>query len=375
MKNTRIQLIFVLLIGVVLGLAVGGYVLHQSKILEPETPGRKVDAGAALADEIELLPDEKNTVEVFQQESPAVVFITNSAVQMDLFSMEATEVPQGSGSGFIWDTKGHVVTNYHVIANANSLTVTLSDGSSFPAEVVGAEPSKDVAVVRIKAPAAKLKPVNIGSSDKLIVGQKVLAIGNPFGLDQTLTVGVVSALGRQIRSPSNRTINDVIQTDAAINPGNSGGPLLDSQGRLIGINTAIVSPSGAYAGIGFAVPVNIVKSIVPQLIEHGRVVKPGLGVSILPDNFSQRLSIEGVIIGEVIRGSNAESAGLTGIQRNDRGELILGDVITGIDDQKVGSVDDLANALETHEVGDVVTVKFLRNDKEMTAKVKLREIS
>jgi len=375
MKNNRIFLLLGIVIGVVFGLVVGGYVLRQSKIIQPAPESRLVSSSTALADEVSLLPDEKNTVEVFQRESPAVVFITNSTVQMDLFSMEATEVPQGSGSGFIWDTKGHVVTNYHVIANANSLTVTLSDGSSFPAEVVGVEPSKDVAVVRIKAPASRLKAVNIGSSDKLIVGQKVLAIGNPFGLDQTLTVGVVSALGRQIRSPSNRTIHDVIQTDAAINPGNSGGPLLDSQGRLIGVNTAILSPSGAYAGIGFAVPVNIVKRIVPQLIEHGKVVKPGLGVSILPDGFSERLRIEGVIIGEVAGGSEAERSGLIGIQRNERGELILGDVIVGIDEQEVKSVDDLANALEKHEVGDVVTVKFLRNDKEMTAKIKLQEIS
>jgi S1-C subfamily serine protease len=241
MRIKNLVLIFAIAMSAILGLVIGGYVLRKADITRPES-GRAFSNSSALADTTDLLPDEKNTVEVFQDEAPAVVFITNSAVRMDFFSMQATEVPQGSGSGFIWDKKGHVVTNYHVIADANSLSVTLSDGSSFPAKIVGAEPNKDVAVLQIKAPESKLKAVRIGSSDKLIVGQKVLAIGNPFGLDQTLTVGIVSALGRQILSPSDRKINDVIQTDAAINPGNSGGPLLDSQGRLIGVNTAIVSP-------------------------------------------------------------------------------------------------------------------------------------
>jgi S1-C subfamily serine protease len=185
----------------------------------------------------------------------------------------------------------------------------------------------------------------------------------------------VSALGRQIRSPSDRTINDVIQTDAAINPGNSGGPLLDSQGRLIGVNTAIVSPSGAYAGIGFAVPVNIVKSIVPELIEHGKVVRAGLGVSILPDSFAARLDIKGVIIGEVPEGSEAGRAGLRGVQRNEEGQLVLGDVIIGIDNQKIETIDDLGTALEKHKVGDVVNVKLMRDNNDVTVKVRLQEIS
>ena len=374
MRTKNLLLIFAIAMSVFVGLVIGGFVLRKADITRPGSEG-SFSNSAALADAANLLPDERNTVEVFQDEAPAVVFITNSAVRMDFFSMQATEVPQGSGSGFIWDKKGHIVTNYHVIADANSLSVTLSDGSSFPAQIVGAEPNKDVAVLKIKAPESKLKAVRIGASDKLIVGQKVLAIGNPFGLDQTLTVGIVSALGRQILSPSDRKINDVIQTDAAINPGNSGGPLLDSQGRLIGVNTAIVSPSGAYAGIGFAVPVNIVKSIVPLLIEHGKVVRVGLGVSILPDNFAARLGIEGVIIGEVPTGSEAERGGLKGVERNEEGELILGDVIIGIDNQKVKSVDDLASTLEKNKVGDVVNVKILRNEKEMTLKVKLQEIS
>ena len=375
MEKRKGLLIVVLAIGVIAGLVLGGVVLREMK--EPggsASSTRNVSYDAAHAAEADLLPDERNTVEVFENVAPSVVFITSTSRQMNWFSMEATEVPQGSGSGFIWDSDGAIVTNYHVIASGGNLSVTLSDGTSFPADVVGSEPNKDIAVLRIKAPKAKLKAVSIGSSDQLIVGQKVLAIGNPFGLDQTLTVGIVSALGRQIRSPSQRTITDVIQTDAAINPGNSGGPLLDSQGRVIGVNTAIVSPSGAYAGIGFAVPVNTVRSIVPQLIQHGKIIRPGLGVSIIADNVAQRLDIEGVIIGEVAEGSEAERAGLRGIQRNSQGELELGDVITAIDDNDVDDFDDLGAALEKYKVGDTVTVKYLREGQERTTKVRLQEV-
>lgn len=322
----------------------------------------------------ELTNDEQNTIEVFQNVAPSVVFITNKALRRDFFSMDVFEIPQGSGSGFIWDNNGNVVTNYHVIAKANAISVTLSDHSSYEAEVVGADPSKDIAVVRIDAPAHKLQPVPVGSSDRLRVGQKVLAIGNPFGLDQTLTVGVVSAIGREIKSVTNRTIQDVIQTDTAINPGNSGGPLLDSHGRLIGVNTAILSPSGAYAGVGFAVPVNTVRRVVPQLIQHGKVVRPGLGVSIIVDNVAEQLGIEGVIIGNVPEGSNADRAGLIGIQRNLLGEPSLGDVIIAVEGTKIRNSDDLANTLEKYRVGDTVSVTVLRDDKERTLSVQLQEI-
>ena len=375
MGTNKRLLIVGLAIGAFLGLLLAGVVLRQNDETERTQPAtQNASYNAAYAQEANLLPDERNTVGVFEKVAPSVVFITSIARSVDWFSMRATEVPQGSGSGFIWDDAGAVVTNYHVIANASSLSVTLSDGSNYKAETVGSEPSKDIAVLRIKAPKEKLKAVNVGSSDKLIVGQKVLAIGNPFGLDQTLTVGIVSALGRQIQSPSQRTISDVIQTDAAINPGNSGGPLLDSQGRVIGVNTAIVSPSGAYAGIGFAVPINTVKGIVPQLIKHGKIIRPGLGVSIVSDNVAQRLDIEGVIIGEVVEGSEAARAGLQGIRRNENGELELGDIIIGINGEEVENIDQLSSALERYKVGDEVTVKFLRNDKEQTAKVRLQEI-
>jgi protease Do-like 1, chloroplastic len=218
-----------------------------------------------------------------------------------------------------------------------------------------------------------LKAVQPGSSDKLLAGQKVIAIGNPFGLDQTLTVGVVSAIGREIQSVTNRTIRDVIQTDAAINPGNSGGPLLDAHGRLIGMNTAIVSPSGAYAGIGFAVPVNTIKSIVPELIQHGKIVRPGLGVNILPDQIAENAGIEGVVIATVVKGGAADQAGLKGIKRR-FGETEVGDVITAVDGKKVRTADELATELERHKIGDEVTITYQRDGKEQKAKIRLQEI-
>jgi protease Do-like 1, chloroplastic len=323
----------------------------------------------------DLLPDEKNTISVFQQVGPSVVFITNKGLQQDFFSLNETEIPQGAGSGFIWDRQGHVVTNYHVIQNAHSLSVKLNDQKTYEATVVGAEPNKDIAVVRIKAPDHDLRAVQIGTSDKLLAGQKVIAIGNPFGLDQTLTVGVVSALGREIQSVTNRTIRDVIQTDAAINPGNSGGPLLDAHGRVIGMNTAIVSPSGAYSGIGFAIPVDAIKSIVPELIQHGKIVRPGLGVNILPDQIAEKAGIEGVVIATVVKGGAAEKAGLKGIKRTFFGETEVGDVITAVDGKKVTTADELATELEQHRIGDEVTITIQRDGKEQKAKVRLQEIS
>ena len=375
MAKQKTVLIVSVVMAAFLGVIMAGLVLRQSDVTKRIPATQPASYNEAYAQGTTLLPDERNTVEVFEEVASSVVFITSTARQRDWFSMRATEVPQGSGSGFVWDTNGSIVTNYHVVANANSLSVTFSDGTNYKAEVVGTEPSKDIAVLRIKAPGSKLKAVNIGSSDRLIVGQKVLAIGNPFGLDQTLTVGIVSALGRQIQSPSQRTISDVIQTDAAINPGNSGGPLLDSQGRVIGVNTAIISPSGAYAGIGFAVPINTVKGIVPQLIKHGKVIRPGLGVSIVSDSVAQRLEIEGVIIGEVQEGSEAARAGLRGIRRNDNGELELGDIIVAVGGEEVDNIDELSSALERHKIGDTVTVEFLRDGKKQSTKVRLQEIS
>jgi S1-C subfamily serine protease len=276
----------------------------------------------------DLAQDEKATVELFQRASPSVVYITTLSRQQGLF--EVQDVPQGTGSGFLWDRRGDVVTNFHVIQGASAARVTLHDQSEWPATLVGAAPDQDLAVLRIRAPAEKLAPLLVGTSRDLQVGQKVFAIGNPFGLDFTLTTGVVSALGRSIRALTGRRIDDVIQTDAAINPGNSGGPLLDSAGRLIGVNTQIASPSGASAGIGFAVPVDTVNRVVPEILEHGRVVRPQLGIEVAGESVLRRAGVEGVLVISVARGSAAESAGIRGTSRAEDGSLILGDVIQGL---------------------------------------------
>jgi S1-C subfamily serine protease len=332
-------------------------------------------SGMAFAQEEALLEDERNTISVFDQAAPSVVFIINKVVKRDYFTLDVFEIPQGSGSGFVWDRSGHIVTNYHVVQGASALTVTFADNTAYDAEIVGYEPSKDLAVVKVDAPRGKLSPIPVGVSGSLVVGQKVLAIGNPFGLDQSLTTGVVSALGREITSMENRKIRDVIQTDAAINPGNSGGPLLDSRGRLIGVNTSIIAPSGANAGVGFAVPVDTVKRIVPQLIQHGRVIRPGLGLSVISnDSIARRMGIEGVIIRTVEPGGSAEKAGLRGIRRNRRGEALLGDVIVGIKGIPVEDYDALAYALEQCRIGETVTVEYLRDGKKRTARVTLQRI-
>ncbi|MBD3314571.1 MAG: trypsin-like serine protease [Chitinivibrionales bacterium] len=321
-----------------------------------------------------LLEYERNTIDVFRKSSPSVVFITSKSVQWDLWSMNVFEIPQGSGSGFIWDNKGHIVTNFHVIKNADNISVTLSNRKSYEASVVGIAPNKDLAVIKIKAPAEELRPLTPGSVTNLKVGRKVLAIGNPFGLDQTLTVGVVSALGRQIKAVTGRTIHDVIQTDAAINPGNSGGPLLDSRGYLVGVNTSIMTPSGASAGIGFAVPVNTVKRVIPQLIQYGKVIRPGLGVELLPDNIMSQYGIAGVGIARTNPGSAAERAGLRGLSRDYFGRVTLGDVIIAVDGKKIANSDELAYRLEQHKVGDSVTVTVLRGNKKINAAVVLQRV-
>jgi S1-C subfamily serine protease len=368
--------------GILIGIAVGliltstlsNFVETEKALPEKEAPVRAIATTNAVAEDTALLPDERNTINVFQEATPSVVFITSKALRQGFFFTETYEVPAGSGSGFVWDNDGHIVTNNHVVEGASALTVTLSDHSSYEAEVVGAEPSKDIAVLRIKAASGKLRPVKIGSSTNLQVGQKVVAIGNPFGLDQTLTTGVVSALGREIKANNGRTIQDVIQTDAAINPGNSGGPLLDSRGQLIGINTAIISPSGSSAGIGFAVPVSTVNRIVPQLIKYGRVSRPGLGIQVVNDALARRAGIQGVIIAEVQRGSAAAKAGLRGLQRDRYGDAYIGDVIIGINDKQVRNFGELGDALEQYWVGEVVTVKIVRDGEERSVKAQLQQV-
>ncbi|PCJ17804.1 MAG: 2-alkenal reductase [Gammaproteobacteria bacterium] len=305
--------------------------------------------------------DEANNIEIFQQASQAVVYVTNTQLQRDYFSLNIMEIPQGSGSGFIWDTEGHIVTNFHVIQGASKVTITLQDHSEWEAELVGAAPGKDLAVLKIKAPVDQLKPLPIGDSKLLQVGRKVLAIGNPFGLDTTLTVGVVSALGREIDSITQRKIKGVIQTDAAINPGNSGGPLLNSLGQLVGVNTAIYSPSGVSVGIGFAIPVNTVAKIVPQLIQYGRIYRPVLGIETASDSWIARYQVEGVPVVRVQEGSGAEKAGMRGVRKNRRGDLLFGDIIVAVDNVPVGSNDELLTILEKHKIGDIVTVHSNRD--------------
>ncbi|XP_017975916.1 PREDICTED: protease Do-like 1, chloroplastic [Theobroma cacao] len=310
-----------------------------------------------------LQSDELATVRLFQENTPSVVYITNLAVRQDAFTLDVLEVPQGSGSGFVWDKDGHIVTNYHVIRGASDLKVTLADQSTYDAKVVGFDQDKDVAVLRVDAPKDKLRPIPIGISADLLVGQKVYAIGNPFGLDHTLTTGVISGLRREISSAATgRPIQDVIQTDAAINPGNSGGPLLDSSGNLIGINTAIYSPSGASSGVGFSIPVDTVGGIVDQLVKFGKVTRPVLGIKFAPDQSVEQLGVSGVLVLDAPANGPAGKAGLQPTKRDSYGRLILGDIITSVNGKKVTSGSDLYRILDQCKVGEQVTVEVLRGD-------------
>ncbi len=321
-----------------------------------------------------LQEDEKRTIEVFENISPSVVFIKNAALQWDWFSANLYEIPQGAGSGFVWDEEGHVITNFHVVYEANKIEVMLSDQQAYPAKVVGISPDHDLAVLKIKAPKEALKPIPVGTSKNLKVGQKALSIGNPFGLDYSLTTGVVSALGRSIRAISGRKIHDVIQTDAAINPGNSGGPLLNSSGHLIGISTAIYSPSGAYAGVGFAIPVHIVKRVIPQLIKYGHVKKAGLGITLVPDNIRERIGVEGAMIMDIVRNGSADKAGLKHTRRNYVGQIIYGDTIISVDDQPITNNEDLVVQFEEKEESETINLRFLRDRKEYGTKAVLQEL-
>ena len=322
-----------------------------------------------------LTPHEQATISVFKKATRSVVYITNNALRRDLWSLNTLEVPQGSGSGFIWDSQGHIVTNFHVVYRADTLQVVLDDQTSFDAKIVGVDPDHDLAVLKIKAPKQKLIPLAIGNSQNLQVGQQVLAIGNPFGLDHTLTTGVVSALGRSIKSVTDRTIEGVIQTDAAINPGNSGGPLLDSAGRLIGVNTQIISPSGAFAGIGFAVPVQMVNRIVPQILKYGKVIRPGFGISLIPERISARWGIKGLAIAKVQKGSSADRAGLKPARQTTRGRILLGDIIQKVDGEPVHSFDDLARILDRRQVGEQVSLEIRRNKRTHSLTIKLQAVN
>ena len=319
-----------------------------------------------------LAADELAHIELFRKTSPSVVHITSLGAQRDVFSMNVQQVPRGTGTGFVWDASGHIVTNFHVIQGANGAKVTLADQSTYDATLVGAFPDRDLAVLKIDAAKDKLPPLALGTSRDLQVGQSVYAIGNPFGLDQTLTIGIVSALNREIESFNNRTIRGVVQTDAAINPGNSGGPLLDSAGRLIGVNTQIASPSGASAGIGFAIPVDEVNRIVPRLIRDGRFVRPALGVTAGPPQLQRALRLpKGVAVVQVGRNTPAARAGLQPFSRGSRGEIVMGDVITAINDEPVESLDDMLAALERRQPGEAVTLTVWREGRSRNVETRL----
>jgi putative serine protease PepD len=324
--------------------------------------------------------DEINNISIYSRIGPGVVNITSVVVERDFFSRPVPK--EGAGSGAIIDTKGHILTNHHVIRNSDKLEVTLSDGSRWPARLVGSDPGNDLAVLKIEAPGKKLTVIPMGDSSQLEVGQKVLAIGNPFGLGQTLTTGIISSLARSIRSESGILINDVIQTDAAINPGNSGGPLLDSNGKIIGINSAIISPTGASVGIGFAIPVNTAKRILPDLISKGRVSYPWIGASVYPlipefSNYLGLIAERGAMIMEIVPNGPADKAGLRGgnrrVQVGNSLIIIGGDVITELNSEKVNSSDDLIRTIRDHRPGDNIKLKILRNGRFLRINVILGE--
>jgi S1-C subfamily serine protease len=322
----------------------------------------------------ELAQDEKSTIDLFKASGPSVVYITTLQRARDFRNRSGHDIPAGTGSGFLWDNAGHVVTNFHVVQPGTGADVTLSNHETYSATIIGTAPAYDLALLKINTQASKLRPIPIGTSADLQVGQKVFAIGNPFGLDQTLTTGIVSALGRTIQGISGRAIEDVIQTDAAINPGNSGGPLLDSAGRLIGVNTAIFSPTGTSSGIGFAVPVDTINRIIPQLLAEGKVSRPYLGVQV-SDPVSQevlgRRGVPGVLIIGVEADSPADKAGLRGVQQTAEGSFILGDIVQQAAGKPVRRADELFAVLERHKAGDTLRLQILRNGKTIDVDVTL----
>jgi S1-C subfamily serine protease len=320
------------------------------------------------------MADEEVAIKAFNTVSSSVVFITSKQISHDLFHLHTTDVEEDAGSGFIWDANGYIVTNYHVVRNSEAVQVALGDQSIWKAKRVGTNPDKDIAVLKVDAPANLLPPIPIGTSCDLQVGQRVFAIGNPFGYDQTLTAGVISGLGREITGAGNRPIKGVIQTDAPLNPGNSGGPLLDSAGRVIGMNTAILSPTGAYAGIGFAVPIDCINRIVPEIIRGETVPRPDLGVTAAPDHLVRRLGLEGVLILTISPNTTAEKAGLHGTERNDLGKIVLGDLIIASDGEPIRTMDDLLRIIDKHKVGDTVQLTILREGKKMDVKANLESL-
>ena len=367
---------------VLVGMIVGLWLSHTDAVaatLAPtgsHTPAADKPSPAPearpVAPRTDLGENEQRNIHLFEEASPAVVYITTVALQADFFSRDVEQIPLGTGSGFIWDDSGHIITNFHVIQNADAARVTLADRTTWEAKLIGVAPEKDLAVLKIDVPREKLRPIPLGASHDLRVGQSVFAIGNPFGLDQTLTTGIISALGREIQAADGTPIRDVIQTDAAINPGNSGGPLLDSAGRLIGVNAAIRSPSGASAGIGFAIPVDAVNWVVPELIAYGKLRRPSIDLEVANPYIAQRLGIDrGLLVLDVAPGGAAAKAGIQPTKRTRRGEIILGDIIVAIDEQPIRAPGDLRLALERKQPGETIQVTVLRNRREVSVPLTL----
>jgi|ERR1041385_2032248 S1-C subfamily serine protease len=351
-------------------------VQQLSNRLQPRGWAAPAISTAAVSDPA-LATDEQNNIEVYKAVSPGVVYIQSSTTVREMFGFY-TRQAEGAGSGSIIDTQGNILTNYHVIADAEKLTVSFGSGKSYPARVVGKDPDTDLAVIRLlEQPRDPMTVVPLGDSDHLAVGQKVLAIGNPFGLDRTLTTGVISGLERPIHAENQRLIEGAIQTDASINPGNSGGPLLDSHGRMIGINSQIESPSGASAGVGFAIPVNIAKRIVPELIRNGSIQHPKLGIEpkdIASLGHQDELPVTyGVLIVGTMRGGPAANAGLRGLSQTEDG-IELGDIIVSVDGEKVENNDEMLRVLDKHKFGDTVKVEVVRRGRRTVIPVTLTEL-
>ena len=325
-----------------------------------------------LSGNARLTEEERNTIEVVRKSRNSVVYVTNMQYVRDFFYQSDQPVPRGSGSGYVWDDLGHIVTNFHVIDEGDKFMVSLPNQRQVEARLVGRDQKKDIAVLELRERVAGLAPVVVGTSRDLQVGQKVIAIGNPFGFDHTVTTGIVSALGRSMLGAGDVTIRDMIQTDASINPGNSGGPLLNSSGELIGMNTMIASPSGASSGVGFAIPVDTIRKVVPQLIQFGKVTRPDIGgVQFVRDEVAQRAGIAGAVVLEVSKGTSAYDQGLRGLYRDNFGRLLIRDVVTGIDVAKIKSYDDLFAALDGYKIGDTVTLTVEREGKARQVKIQL----
>jgi 2-alkenal reductase len=353
---------------IILGLMVMAALVYFERI---PGRGRYVDSKPRVIEPRGELADfEKATIEIFNLAAPSVVYIFTENAVRGFFGTR--ELRQGAGSGFLWDQLGHVVTNFHVIQGAQRIQVRLDSGEAIDATFVGGSQDHDLAVVRLRSVPPNIQPIPVGSSNDLLVGQAVFAIGNPFGLSRTLTTGVISALDRRLPTAAGHEVVGVIQTDAAVNPGNSGGPLIDSSGRLIGVNTAIISDSGSSAGIGFAVPVDVVNKIVPLLISNGKIPRPGIGIVVLDDEAAAGLGVVGVVIDKVMPGSEADKAGIVGIDYYNR---VLGDIIVSADGRTVSNIVEFVNILQDFQIGDIIRLKVRRNDKIRFIEVKVMDIS